>query len=285
MNRPQVREVSRFLHIDSRDYIRQIIYNQHNCEYVVDLNNTLDGEYTNVSKVELKVLSYAKPPDEDYIIFNLLDVPGNVDSKNEIVQNCSSVCYFESADNVKKPIFFGGNKFEFNPLQHFNKLKVKFVRYNGDVDSIGTIAGNAGLLTTNLKTFDENMNSLKRHISSINITDIQKRVDDPNDLTTFASEYVILYGLYQTVLTSFGAIDGTFDGKDPLSLQTILQNINGGTDDRLGFETELSKINSNIILMNNEVEFCINYVYTTTTTFKNHSFLLKITYIEGKVFF
>ena len=128
---PETRHVTRLFHVDSRDYI-----NEKNkiCSYQINLNDSKHNtrEYFNVHKIELKVLSFPKIKNCDYVIMTCQDVEGQIDSIHHDVQNCTTVCYFDRSDmaeNVRKPIYFGGNSFEFNPLKSFTKFNVNFQKH------------------------------------------------------------------------------------------------------------------------------------------------------------
>lgn len=125
MNHPRRREVERFIHVDSRDFtgLTRSSYN------IIFGKNIPIQDYNNVVKLELKAFMSDKPDNEDYVIFKIKNVDGKVDTTTGVVDACT-VCYFDP--NGKKPIYFGGTEFEFNPpLAKLSKLQVDVVTRDG----------------------------------------------------------------------------------------------------------------------------------------------------------
>jgi len=140
MNHPRRREVERFIHVDSRDFdgLKKSSYN------IIFGKHIPIQDYNNVIKLELKVLMSDKPVIEDYVIFKIKNVQGKVDSTTGIDDACT-VCYFDT--NVKKPIYFGGTEFEFNPpIAKLSKLQVDIVKRNGDFCTISSEVSQSFLL-------------------------------------------------------------------------------------------------------------------------------------------
>ena len=117
MNRPTRRIESRYLHFDSRDF-PQVTQSSFSIEFGRDIPIQ---DYNNVVGIELKVLSAEKPENEDYALFKIKNIDGKVDSTNQ-QGDITTVVYFE---DTRKPIFFGGNKFEFSPpIAKLTKLNI-----------------------------------------------------------------------------------------------------------------------------------------------------------------
>ena len=133
MNHPHRRIVERFIHIDSRNF-KDIIKSSYNiCFGPLPTNNIIPQgtayipiqDYNNVIKIELKAFISDKPENEDYVIFKIKNVEGKVDTTTG-VQDACTVCYFEPTG--KKPIYFGGTEFEFNPpISKLTKLQIDVV--------------------------------------------------------------------------------------------------------------------------------------------------------------
>ena len=138
MNQPRRREVERFIHVDSRDFHNLV---ESKYEILFGSNNIPDQksnipiqDYNNVIKLELKAFMSDKPVDEDYVIFKIKNVDGKVDTTTGVVDACT-VCYFDP--NGKKPIYFGGTEFEFNPpIAKLSKLQVDVVKHDGSFCTI-----------------------------------------------------------------------------------------------------------------------------------------------------
>jgi len=121
MNQPRRREVERFIHVDSRDFpgLTESSYN------IIFGKHIPIQDYNNVIKLELKAFISDKPLNEDYVFFKIKNIESKVDSTTNISDACT-VCYFEPND--KKPIYFGGTEFEFNPpIAKLSKLQVDVV--------------------------------------------------------------------------------------------------------------------------------------------------------------
>jgi len=165
MNHPRRREVERFIHIDSRDFsdLKQSSYNI--CFGSLPTNNIVPTgsayipvqDYNNVVKLELKVFISDKPDNEDYVLFKIKNIEGKVDTTTDIVDACT-VCYFDQSttttttttvadedpesttvteiitnSNSKKPIYFGGTEFEFNPpISKLSKLEIDVITSDGN---------------------------------------------------------------------------------------------------------------------------------------------------------
>ena len=143
MNHPRRREVERFIHVDSRDFNGSEISSYNICFGPLPKDN--DGklidvpagsaylpvqDYNNVIKLELKAFMSNKPPSEDYVIFKIKNVDGKVDTTTGIGDACT-VCYFDP--NGKKPIYFGGTEFEFNPpISKLSNLKIDIVDHENN---------------------------------------------------------------------------------------------------------------------------------------------------------
>ena len=124
MNRPARRMESRFLHFDSRD-----LQNVTESSFAINFGTDVPiQDYNNVVQIELKVMSAEKPATEDYALFKIKNIDGKVDSTNQ-QGDITTVVYFE--DN-RKPVFFGGNKFEFQPpISKLNKLNIDVLTRDG----------------------------------------------------------------------------------------------------------------------------------------------------------
>ena len=129
MNHPIRREVERFIHIDSRDF-PDLFESKYEIIFGIDEQGSIPiQDYNNVIKLELKAFVSDKPVNEDYVFFKIKNVDGKVDSTTYI-QDASTVCYFEP--NEKKPVYFGGNVFEFNPpIAKLSKLNIDIVKRDG----------------------------------------------------------------------------------------------------------------------------------------------------------
>jgi len=146
MNQPRRREVERFIHVDSRDcpnlneskYEILFGFSESKDKYgnIIQLSekqfNIPIQDYNNVIKIELKTYMSSKPSDEDYVFFKIKNIDGKVDSTSTLVDS-ATVCYFESQLTDKKPIYFGGNTFEFNPpIAKLSKLNIDILKRNAD---------------------------------------------------------------------------------------------------------------------------------------------------------
>lgn len=124
MNKPGRRLESRFIHIDSRDF------SSSKSKFNVEFGKHIPiQDYNNVIRLELKVLCMDKPVDEDYAIFKIKNIDGKVDATNQM-GDITTVVYFEGS---RQPVFFGGNKFEFQPaLSKLTKLDIEILKRNSD---------------------------------------------------------------------------------------------------------------------------------------------------------
>ena len=147
MDHPRRRKVERFIHVDSRDFpgITESSYNI--CFGPPPTNNLVPTgsayipiqDYNNVIKLELKAFISEKPLNEDYVIFKIKNVDGKVDTTTGVV-DASTVCYFDPTTIGKKPIYFGGTEFEFNPpIAKLSKLQVDIITRNGTPCSVNTV--------------------------------------------------------------------------------------------------------------------------------------------------
>ena len=126
MNQPRRREVERFIHVDSRDFsdLKESKY-----EIMFGKNIPIQ-DYNNVIKLQLKAFSSEKPDGEDYVYFKIRNVDGKVDTTSKKIVDASTVCYFEPVG--KRPIYFGGNVFEFNPpIAKLSKLNIDIIKRDG----------------------------------------------------------------------------------------------------------------------------------------------------------
>jgi len=128
MNQPRRREVERFIHVDSRDFP-----DLYESKYEILFGSNIPiQDYNNVIKLELKTFMSSKPKDADYVFFKIKNIDGKVDSTSTLVDS-ATVCYFESQLTDKKPIYFGGNTFEFNPpIAKLSKLNIDILKRNAD---------------------------------------------------------------------------------------------------------------------------------------------------------
>ena len=139
MNQPRRREVERFIHVDSRDF-GDLATTQYKISFGLNSHipdNTANipiQDYNNVTKIELKSFLSQKPPGEDYVIFKIKNIDGKVDSTSQL-GDISTICYFDptSSPTDKKPIYFGGNTFLFNPpLAKLTKLEIDILKRTTD---------------------------------------------------------------------------------------------------------------------------------------------------------
>lgn len=138
MNIPRRREVERFIHVDSRDFFPALTESSYN---IIFGKHIPIQDYNNVIKLELKTFMSGKPDlntdstKEDYVFFKIKNVDGKVDSTSG-TNDASTVCYFEptTTNSEKKPIYFGGNVFEFNPpISKLSKLNIDIVKNDGTI--------------------------------------------------------------------------------------------------------------------------------------------------------
>ena len=183
MYKPEVRTESSFFHIDSRDYQRQILLNNNKCKYTIDLDKCNINHYANVEKIEIKAMSFPKVPQEDYIVFKLSNIVGQIDSINSSIKDCSTIVYFDEKDSglhtpegtpdgtpddpdytttndksdltarnkytkmEKKTMHLGGKEFVFNPKENFHKFSIEFSTHNSETVQYSYLEHNK---TTNL---------------------------------------------------------------------------------------------------------------------------------------
>ena len=135
MNQPGRREVERFIHVDSRDF-PELTNSSYNIIFGKDIPIQ---DYNNVVKLELKAFMSDKPDNEDYVLFKIKNVDGKVDTTTGVVDACT-VCYFDPTTvGVKKPIYFGGTEFEFNPpIAKLSKLQIDVVKHDGSFCDINS---------------------------------------------------------------------------------------------------------------------------------------------------
>ena len=149
MNVPRRREVERFIHVDSRDFngITKSKY------HVIFGTHIPVQDYNNVIKLELKAFMSKAPTDpitginEDYVFFKIKNVDGKLDSTSSVNEACT-VCYFDTPTaNTKRPIYFGGNSFEFNPpIAKLSKLDIEIVTHDGEPCVISDVGPQSFLL-------------------------------------------------------------------------------------------------------------------------------------------
>ena len=126
MNQPRRREVSRFIHVDSRDFA-DLKTSQYKIEFGKDIPIQ---DYNNVIKLELKAFVSERPNNEDYVIFKIKNIDGCVDSTTSVT-DAATVCYFFPSG--KKPIYFGGNVFNFYPpISTLSKLEIDILKRNSN---------------------------------------------------------------------------------------------------------------------------------------------------------
>ena len=125
MYQPQRREAFKYIHIDSRDL------QSTNSIYDINASHHLQqNDYNNIKSIELKVFSGKKPSNEDYVFFKIKNIKTNVDSTSN-QPDITYICFFDDP-NTKKPIFFGGNKFnEDPPIAKLGNLKIEILKRNG----------------------------------------------------------------------------------------------------------------------------------------------------------
>lgn len=126
---PHRREVSRFIHVDTAN----INPTTNKGAYSVIFGEHIPvQDYNNVIKIELKALKFNDTISNDYVFFKIKNIDGKIDSTSGIDQ-ASSICYIDSTDDGKKPIYdFGGSEFIFDPMiSKLTKLDIELLDYNG----------------------------------------------------------------------------------------------------------------------------------------------------------
>ena len=145
-------ERKRLLFVDSRDCVGDF-------EYTVNIGSDQTGSvatdpYNNVSKIELKAISFPKIADENYFIMTISEISDYLDSTSNDAHRSSCVVFFDNAqlgDGQKKtiyPLAGNGREFVLNPIvPKLSKLHVKFSKHDGPIEgSTGGIKDHSFLL-------------------------------------------------------------------------------------------------------------------------------------------
>ena len=146
-------ERKRLLFVDSRDCVSS---GDSRFEYTVNIGSDQTGSvatdpYNNVSKIELKAISFPKIDGEDYVIMTISEISDYLDSTSNDAHRSSCVVFFDNAQlatGEKKtvyPLAGNGREFVLNPIiPKLSKLHVKFSKRKGSSDgaAIGSTTAN-----------------------------------------------------------------------------------------------------------------------------------------------